>query len=134
MPIAGYKGSGLALVLGLLGGPLNGAAFGREVKELTADQVRETNTGHVVIAIDVARFRPLDEFTEEIGRHLRDLASSKRLPGFDEIHIPGQGRAARRDDRIKNGVPLSETLLRQVDEVANSLGIEPLMERIVSSE
>ncbi len=30
-PIGGYKGSGLALVLGLLAGPLNGAAFGRDV-------------------------------------------------------------------------------------------------------
>jgi LDH2 family malate/lactate/ureidoglycolate dehydrogenase len=134
MPIAGYKGSGLALVLGLLGGPLNRAAFGRDVKDLMADQVRETNTGHVVIALDVARFRPLDEFTEEIGRHLSDLASSKRLPGFDEIRIPGQGRAARRDNRIKNGVPLSETLLKQVDETARSLGVVPLMERIANSE
>jgi LDH2 family malate/lactate/ureidoglycolate dehydrogenase len=132
MPIASYKGSGLALVLGLLGGPLNRAAFGRDVKDLTSDQVRETNTGHVVIALDVARFRPLDEFTEEIDRHLRDLASSKRLPGFDEIHIPGQGRAARRDDRIKNGVPLSETLLKQVDDVARSLGIVPLARRIAN--
>ena len=87
-----------------------------------------------MIALDVARFRPLDEFTEEIGRHIGDLASSKQLPGFDEIHLPGQGRAARRDDRIKNGVPLSEMLLGQVDEVASSLGIVPLAERIVSSE
>jgi LDH2 family malate/lactate/ureidoglycolate dehydrogenase len=134
MPIAGYKGSGLALVLGLLGGPLNGAAFGRDVKDLTADQVREINAGHVVIALDVARFRSLDEFTEEIGRHIGDLSSSKRLPGFDEIHLPGQGRAARRDDRIKNGVPLSEMLLGQVDEIASSLGIAPLMERLANSE
>ena len=134
VPIAGYKGSGLALVLGLLGGPLNRAAFGRDVKDLTADQVRETNTGHVVIALDVARFRPLDEFTEEIGRHLGDLASSKRLPGFDQIHIPGQGRAARRVDRIRNGVPLSETLLIQVDETARLLGIKPLAGRIANSE
>jgi LDH2 family malate/lactate/ureidoglycolate dehydrogenase len=134
MPLAGYKGSGLALVLGLLGGPLNRAAFGRDVKDVTADQVRETNTGHLVIALDVARFRPFEEFTDEIDRHVRDFASSKRLPGFDEIHIPGQGRASRRNDRVKNGVPLSETLLRQVDEVAKSLAIAPLAGRIASSE
>src|SRR5258705_7459820 len=78
MPLAGYKGSGLALVLGLLGGPLNRAAFGRDVRDTTADQVRETNTGHFVIALDVARFLPLDVFKAEIDRHVRDLASSKR--------------------------------------------------------
>jgi LDH2 family malate/lactate/ureidoglycolate dehydrogenase len=129
MPLAGYKGSGLAIVLGLLGGPLNRAAFGRDVKDVTADQVRETNTGHFVIALDVARFLPLDAFTAEINRHVHDLASSKKLPGVDEIRIPGQGRAVRRSDRLENGVPLSDTLLKQVDGVAKSLAIQPLTSR-----
>jgi L-2-hydroxycarboxylate dehydrogenase (NAD+) len=78
MPLAGYKGSGLAIVLGLLGGPLNRAAFGRDVKDINADQVRETNTGHFIIALDVKRFLPLDAFKAEIDRHVHDLAASKR--------------------------------------------------------
>ena len=53
----------------------------------------------------------------------------ERLPGVDEIHIPGQGRAARMAGRSKNGVPLAETLLKQVDELAKSLAIEPLTAR-----
>src|SRR5262245_58021274 len=129
MPLAGYKGSGLALVLGLLGGPLNRAAFGRDVKDSTSDQVCENNTGQFVIALDVARFLPLDTFKREVDRHVDDLVSSQRLPGVDEIRIPGQGRAARMADRTQNGVPLSETLLRQVDELANTLSIEPLRAR-----
>jgi L-2-hydroxycarboxylate dehydrogenase (NAD+) len=129
MPLAGYKGSGLALVLGLLGGPLNRAAFGRDIRDTNSEQVRETNTGHFIIALDVARFLPLDAFKSEIDRHVRDLAGSKRLPGFDEIRIPGQGRIARRDDRLKNGVPLSETLIKQVDNLAATLSVEPLTAR-----
>jgi LDH2 family malate/lactate/ureidoglycolate dehydrogenase len=129
MPLAGYKGSGLALVLGLLGGPLNRAAFGRDVKDVTSDQTRETNTGHFVVALDVARFLPLDVFKAEVDRHVRDLAGSKRLPGVEAIHIPGQGRAQRRQERLANGVPLSETLLKQVDDLARSLAITPLTER-----
>jgi len=129
VPIGEYKGSGLALVLGLLGGPLNRAAFGRDVKDTNADQARETNTGHFVVALDVARFLPLAAFTAEIDRHVRDLGSSKRLPGFNEIRIPGQGRVARRADREQNGVPLSETLLQQLADVAKSVAIAPLTER-----
>jgi LDH2 family malate/lactate/ureidoglycolate dehydrogenase len=129
VPVGDYKGSGLALVLGLLGGPLNRAAFGRDVKDTNADQSRETNTGHFVIALDVARFLPLAAFTAEIDRHVRDLGSSARLPGVDEIRIPGQGRLARRTDREQNGVPLSETLLKQLADVAKSLAIAPLTER-----
>jgi L-2-hydroxycarboxylate dehydrogenase (NAD+) len=130
VPVGEYKGSGLALVLGLLGGPLNRAAFGRDVKDTNTDQSSETNTGHFVVALDVARFLPLAAFKAEIDRHVRDLASSKRLPGFDEIHIPGQGRMARHADREQNGVPLSETLLKQLADLAKSLNIAPLTERM----
>jgi LDH2 family malate/lactate/ureidoglycolate dehydrogenase len=46
-----------------------------------------------------------------------------------EIRIPGQGRVARIADRKKNGVPLSETLIKQVDDLAKTLGIAPLTGR-----
>src|SRR5262245_45902894 len=91
MPMSTYKGSGLAIVLGLLGGPLNRAAFGRDVKDVNAEQVRETNTGQFVVALDPARFVPPDVFAAEVNRHLRDLANTKKLPGVDTIRIPGQG-------------------------------------------
>ena len=126
VPIGGYKGSGLSLVLGLLAGPLNRAAFGRDIRDINTEQARETNTGQFVIALDVARFLPLDLFSAEVDRHVRDLASSARLPGVDEIRIPGQGRQSRRADRETNGVPLSATLVKQLDQVAKSLGIAPL--------
>jgi L-2-hydroxycarboxylate dehydrogenase (NAD+) len=129
VPIGGYKGSGLSLVLGLLAGPLNGAAFGRDVRDTNTDRVQETNTGQFVIALDVGRFLPLDVFGAEVDRHLRDLAGSARLPGVDEIRLPGQGRQARRADRLANGVPLSQTLIKQLDAVAKSLAIAPLAGR-----
>jgi LDH2 family malate/lactate/ureidoglycolate dehydrogenase len=129
VPVGGYKGSGLALVLGLLAGPLNRAAFGRDIKDVNTEQVSETNTGQFVIALDVARFLAPAQFAAEVDRHVRDLASSARLPGVEEIRIPGQGRQARRADRQKNGVPLSVTLVKQLDEVAASLRITPLAAR-----
>ena len=129
VPMSTYKGSGLAIVLGLLGGPLNRAAFGRDVKDTNSPPERESNTGHFIIALDVARFLPLDMFKAEMDRHIHDLASSKKLPGVDEIRIPGQGRVARRADRQKNGVPLAPGLIKQVDELAKTLNITPLSAR-----
>ncbi|TMJ02055.1 MAG: Ldh family oxidoreductase, partial [Alphaproteobacteria bacterium] len=46
LPIGGYKGSGLAVMLGFLAGPLNRAVFGRDVIDFNADDASETNTGH----------------------------------------------------------------------------------------
>jgi LDH2 family malate/lactate/ureidoglycolate dehydrogenase len=128
-PMAGYKGSGLSIILGLLAGPLNGASFGRDIRDFAAPPGgKESSVGQFVIALDVARFLPLDAFTAEIDRHVRELSSSKRLPGVEEIRIPGQGRLARRADRLKNGVPLTEELLKQLDDVARSLAVVPLGE------
>jgi LDH2 family malate/lactate/ureidoglycolate dehydrogenase len=64
-----------------------------------------------------------------VDRHIRDLASSRQLPGVEEIRVPGQGRLARRIEREKNGVPLTAAVVAQVDEVAKSLGIAPLSAR-----
>src|SRR5215218_9984764 len=52
-PIGGHKGSGLALVLGLLAGPLNGAAFGRDVLDFNYNEEDACNTGHFILALDV---------------------------------------------------------------------------------
>src|SRR3984957_3479062 len=54
VPIGGPKGYGLALIFGLLAGTLNGAAFGRDVIDFNADSKSLTNTGHAIVAIDVA--------------------------------------------------------------------------------
>src|ERR1041384_5426266 len=76
MPIGGHKGSGLALVLGLLAGVLNGAAFSREVVDFNADDDSACNTGHFIIAFDVSRFVPINLFKAQVDRQLRDLKSS----------------------------------------------------------
>src|SRR6202162_4397067 len=115
LPMGAYKGSGLALMLGLLGGVLNGAAFGRDVVDFHADGNRETNTGHFMVAIDIARFLPLATFTAAVDRHVRDFRQSKRLPGVDDIRLPGDRRAQCREERLRDGVPIAPALLTQLD-------------------
>jgi L-2-hydroxycarboxylate dehydrogenase (NAD+) len=126
LPIGDYKGSGLSLIIGLLAGALNGAAFGREIPDFAAPSRGELNVGQLVIALDVARFMSPDLFKAQIDRHIRDLASSRPLPGVEAVHVPGQGRLARRREREKNGIPLDAALFAQVDDLARSLGILPL--------
>jgi LDH2 family malate/lactate/ureidoglycolate dehydrogenase len=129
LPIGGYKGSGLALILGLLAGPLNGAVFGRDVFDFNFNDTDACNTGHFIIALDVARFTPLDTFKSEMDRHLRDLRTSKPLPGFDAVRLPGQERRTRRADRLKNGVPMPGELVSELDKLASETGIAPLRGR-----
>jgi L-2-hydroxycarboxylate dehydrogenase (NAD+) len=126
LPIGGHKGSGLALVLGLLGGPLNRAAFGRDVIDFNADQGSESNTGQFIVALDVSRFLPMDAFAAEVNRHLDDLRASAPLPGGGPIRMPGDQRAVRRKERGERGIPIPAPLQAQLDALAKTLGIEPL--------
>ena len=129
LPIGGYKGSGLAIMLGLLAGPLNRAAFGRDVVDFNADDASETNTGHFIVALDIARFLPLAEYTAEVDRHIRELKESRRLPGVDEIRMPGERRRQSREERTRDGVPLAAPLVAQLEKLAAELSIKPLSAR-----
>ena len=129
LPIGGHKGSGLALMIGLLAGVLNGAAFGRDVIESQAHGSDPTNTGQFVVALDVSRFIAPELFAAEMDRHLNDLRSSPKLPGFDAIRIPGEDRRRRRVDRSANGVSLPAGQIKQLDDLASKLKIEPLAAR-----
>jgi len=129
LPIGGYKGSGLAVMLGLIAGPLNRAVFGADVIDFNADDASETNTGHFILALDITRFLPLQDYKAEVDRHVRALKASKRLPGVGEIRMPGERRRACREDRLRNGVPLAPPLVAQLDKLAGEVGVKPLRER-----
>jgi LDH2 family malate/lactate/ureidoglycolate dehydrogenase len=129
LPMGGYKGAGLALMLGLLGGTLNGALFGRDVIDFNANPDAVTNTGQFVIALDPARFQPLDQFKAEVDRHTRELRASQVLPGGDAVRLPGERRASRRADRLANGLPLPPELLTELNKLAGELKIKPVGER-----
>jgi LDH2 family malate/lactate/ureidoglycolate dehydrogenase len=129
LPIGGYKGSGLAIIIGLIAGTLNAANFGRDVRDFASTGGGESNTGQVVIALDVARFQPLDAFKAEVDRHVRDLRNSARLPGVEAVRVPGEASHRRSVERSGNGVPLSTALLDDLDKLAQSLGLPPLRGR-----
>jgi LDH2 family malate/lactate/ureidoglycolate dehydrogenase len=116
-------------MLGLLAGPLNRAAFGRDVVDFNADDRSVTETGHALLALDVTRFLDPAEFTREVARHLEELRRSARLPGVERIRLPGEMRAARRRERLEQGVPIPGALMRQLDRLASETGATPLAAR-----
>ncbi len=127
VPIGGYKGYGLALVIGLLAGTLNGAAMGRSVVDFNNDDVSPTNTGHALVAINIGMFQPLDEFKRSVDELVRDIRRSKRLPGVDAIRLPGEQSHAKREERRASGIPVPAALVQNLDQLAKQLQIEPLV-------
>lgn len=126
LPIGGAKGYGLAMAIGLLAGTLNGAAFGADVVDFTADTTSPTNTGQFVAAIDIAAFGDLGQFVAAATTSFAQMRASPPLPGFEAVRIPGEGRSAARAQRQNDGLRLHPALRADLDRVASDLAIAPL--------
>ncbi len=122
LPIGGYKGYGLALMLGLLAGTLNGAAMGRDVVDFNADDTSVTNTGQAILAIDIAAFGDPAQFRRNVDNLVRDLRDSERLPGTDRIWMPGEQSALKRREREATGIPIPPPLRAVLDTLADQVG------------
>src|SRR3954470_7094414 len=88
LPIGGYKGYGLALVVGILAGTLNGAAMGSETIDFNADDVTQTNTGQAICVIDPDAFGEGAEFKRKVDKLIREMRGSARMPGVERIWLP----------------------------------------------
>lgn len=126
LPIGGPKGYGLSLIFGILAGVLNGAAFGRDVVDFNADAKSTTNTGQFILALDIKAFTDPEVFRKGVDKVWAEMKSSPKLPGFDDIRLPGERLANVTAKRRENGIPLAPALTAQLDELAASLGIDPL--------
>jgi LDH2 family malate/lactate/ureidoglycolate dehydrogenase len=126
LPIGDYKGYGLALVFGLLAGTLNGAAFGRDVIDFNKDDTTPTNTGQVIVALDVARFSPVEVLKRNVDEVIRQMRNSKRMHGVERIRLPGEQSHATWLERSATGVPMNDTLFKDLQHLASDLGIEGL--------
>ncbi len=128
LPIGGYKGYGLSLMIGLLAGTLNGAAMGRDVVDFNKDDTSITNTGQAIAAIDISAFGDKDTFLAAVDHLVAELRESKTLPGVDRVRVPGEGSAASVEKRSKEGIPFSDELLSVLNGVATECGIAGLVQ------
>jgi LDH2 family malate/lactate/ureidoglycolate dehydrogenase len=126
VPIGGYKGYGLALIVGLLAGTLNGAAMGREVIDFNVDQNTPTNTGQAIMAIDISAFGDVSAFKQRVDVLIRDMRNSQRMPDVERIWLPGEQSHERRMAYARDGVPVAPALLKNLQALAEELNIEPL--------
>jgi LDH2 family malate/lactate/ureidoglycolate dehydrogenase len=124
LPIGGYKGWGLILILDILSGVLTGARLGLEITDLfTGEPSSPQGLGHFVMAINVEAFMPVAEFKRRMDARIRSIKQSELLPGVTEILMPGERELKLERERRKNGIPLSVNVLDQIAVVAKELGV-----------
>lgn len=127
LPIGGYKGYGLAVMIGLLAGALNNAAVGKGTIDFNAHHDLVTNTGQTIIAVDPSAFGDKAEFVSRVTALVNDLKNSATLPGVNEIRVPGEGAAKTMAQRMQEGIPIAPELLEALNLCAQECGIPALV-------
>src|SRR5215831_592619 len=89
MPLGGYKGSGLAMMAEILCAVLGGGAIGNEVGGIRIRGSR-VRVSQMYVAIDVARFIPLDDFRARMDRLIRAMKSTAPAKGYSEVLVAGE--------------------------------------------
>ncbi len=123
---AGYKGYGLAMIIGLLAGTLGGAAMGTDVIDFNHDDGSVTNTGQAIAAINIAAFGDVGAFKASVDTLVRDFRGSRRMPGVDRIFVPGERSHQTRVVRGRDGIPIAPALMLGLDKLAGELGMAKL--------
>ena len=118
--IGTYKGYGLAFMTDVLTGVIGGGGYG-----LTpyADPAK-LDVSHTLMAIDIAWFMPLAEFTRRIDDFAHMVKSRARRPGVAEVLIPGEQEARRVAKKSAIGVPLDDDVLADLQALGQELGLK----------
>ena len=112
----GYKGYGLATIVEILSGLLTGLGFGVE-------PTGRHNDGCFIAVFNVAAFRNLDTFKNEVTEFAQYLKATPPAEGFTEVLYPGEIEFRREQDRRKNGIPVEDATWKKLQELATGYGI-----------
>lgn len=122
LPIGGYKGYGLTVVIALLTGGLTGGAIGRELKGFFD---LPGNNSHLLGAIRIDGFMPPEQFRKRVDWYVRDLKQSRRAEGVDRIYVPGEIEWETAQRQLREGITLWPVVEQDVLVLARELGVRP---------
>lgn len=126
-----HKGFGLSATVDILSGVLSGANYGPWVPPFVAfldppnDPVGE-GIGHFVGAMRVDGFRPVQDFKNNMDTWIERFKSASKINPDEGVIIPGEPEYEAVTDRKKNGIPIVDAVVNDLNELAGRLGVSPL--------
>jgi LDH2 family malate/lactate/ureidoglycolate dehydrogenase len=122
-PIGGFKGTGLAMIMGILSSMLSGAAYGTELGNME-DGPQPGQDGHFVAVIRVDAFEAVERFKSRVDQAIRQIHQTRKAAGVDRIYVTGELEFMRQADYEANGIPLNEVTLHDLFAAARAIGID----------
>jgi L-2-hydroxycarboxylate dehydrogenase (NAD+) len=126
---SGHKGYGLALLVDVLCGVLSGSAFGLDVDNMQKPAgpagTAAPRVGHFFMAVDIARFMPVEEFRQRLAALFSMLKGSKKALDQAVIYVHGEKEHIRSLLHERAGIPIAQNVFDTLRRIAEECGTEP---------
>ena len=123
-PVGGHKGYGLVLVHEMLTAVLTGGKWTQNIMSLyEEDPSGIQGTCHSFLALDPDCFIGREKFKKNMDRYIQSIKGSAKAPGVEEILVPGEPEFRTEQMLLKEGIPLPSATIKELSELAASLGI-----------
>ena len=116
LPIAGFRGSGLAWMVDILSGVLTGGNHAGKVKDPFDDFSGPQNIGHLFFVLKPNLFVG-NNFNKRIKDNIKTIKKLPKIKGVKEILYPGQSKFKRYKDNLKKEITIPNNILKDLVEL-----------------
>jgi len=114
LPIAGFRGSGLAWMVDILSGVLTGGNHAGRVKDPFTDFSGPQNIGHLFFLLKPNLFVG-NSFNKRIKDNIKTIKKLPKIKNIKEILYPGQSKFSRFKINYKKEINISKTVLKDLE-------------------
>ena len=116
LPIAEFKGSGLAWMVDILSGVLTGSSHGGKTKDPFDDFTGPQNVGHLFITINPKIFAG-NNFMKEIKKNIKLVKKLPKAKGFSSILYPGERKNKAYKKNLNKDISIPDKILKEMNEL-----------------
>ena len=116
LPIAGFKGSGLAWMVDILSGVLTGSSHGGKTRDPFDDFTGPQNMGHLFITINPKIFSG-NNFIKEMKKNIKLVKRLPKAKGFKSILYPGERKNKTYKKNLNKDISIPSKILSEMDEL-----------------
>ena len=116
LPIAEFKGSGLAWMIDILSGVLTGSSHGGKTRDPFDDFSGPQNMGHLFLTINPKIFIGKN-FLKEIKKNIKLVKKLPKAKGFKDILYPGERKNFIYKKNIKRDIAVPSKILQEMKEL-----------------
>ena len=113
LPIANFKGSGLAWMVDILSGVLTGGNHAGRVKDPFDDFTGPQNIGHLFITFKTNLF--VNNYNKRIKDNINKIKRLPKIKGLKEIVYPGQNKYKRFIMNSKKEIKISKIIKKDLE-------------------